>query len=73
MVSSSTDELADGDPLWDATPAVLMVEVQSLRKHKDWADKKIDLLIRRVREAEGPQRALKEEVRQLRLVGLGKS
>lgn len=45
-----------------------MSEVQTLRKHKEWADKKIDQLIRRVREAEGPQRLLKEEVQQLRLV-----
>ena len=46
----------------------LMAEVQSLRKHKEWADKKIDQLIKRVRDSEGPQRLLTEEVQQLRLV-----
>ena len=48
--------------------SALEMELQSLRKHKEWADQKIDQLIRRVREAEGPQRLLKEEVQQLRLV-----
>lgn len=46
----------------------LLVEVQSLRKHKEWADRKIDLLIKRVRDAEGPQKLLTDEVQQLRLV-----
>ena len=48
--------------------SALEMELQSLRKHKEWADQKIDQLIRRVREAEGPQRLLKQEVQQLRLV-----
>jgi len=30
--------------------SALVVEVQGLRKHKEWADQKIDVLIRRVRE-----------------------
>lgn len=50
----------------------LVAEVQSLRTHKEWADKKIDQLIKRVRDAEGPQRLLKEEVQQLRLVRLSR-
>lgn len=48
----------------------LVAEVQSLRKHKEWADTKINLLIKRVRDAEGPQRLLTDEVQQLRLVSL---
>ena len=46
----------------------LIAEVHSLRKHKEWADTKIALLIKRVRDAEGPQRLLTDEVQQLRLV-----
>ena len=46
----------------------LVAEVQNLRKHKEWADTKIALLIKRVRDAEGPQRLLTDEVQQLRLV-----
>ena len=68
VASYSSEELGDADPVWDASFPALVAEVRALRKHKDWADKKIDLLIKRVRDAEGPQRLLKEEVRQLRLV-----
>lgn len=59
--------------MWDVSPSILTAEVQALRKHKEWADKKIDFLIRRVKEAEGPHRSLKEEVRQLRLVRLSRT
>ena len=68
VTSCSSEDTSECEFVWDVSPSVLTAEVQALRKHKDWADKKIDLLIRRVREAEGPQRSLKEEVRQLRQV-----
>ena len=68
-VSQTSSKKVDAtEPSNGQDSLALVAEVQSLRKHKDWADKKIDQLIRRVRDSEGPQRLLKEEVQQLRLV-----
>ena len=66
-VSSRVEEVSNRVE-GESDSLALVAEVQSLRKHKEWADKKIDQLIKRVRESEGPQRLLTEEVQQLRLV-----
>ena len=57
-----------GDDARSSQGPLVLSELQSLRDHKLWADKKIDQLIKRVRDSEGPQRLLTEEVQQLRLV-----
>ena len=62
------DSLSGCSDLQGVEHSVLVAEVQTLQKHKAWADEKINQLIKRVRDAEGPQRLLKEEVQQLRLV-----
>ena len=62
------DSLSGCSDLRGVEHSVLVAEVQTLQKHKAWADEKINQLIKRVRDAEGPQRLLKEEVQQLRLV-----
>lgn len=48
---------------WQKEKQEIMVTVEVLEKHKDWADKKIGQLIKRVTEAERPQ---KDEAYRLR-------
>lgn len=52
---------------WQKEKQEIMVTVEVLEKHKDWADKKIGQLIKRVTEAERPQKdeayRLRDEVR----------
>jgi len=67
QASSSPSGPEQGSGRQSKESSALAGEIQGLRKHKEWADQKIDHLIRRVREAEGPHRLLKEEVQQLRL------
>lgn len=48
---------------WQQEKQKMLVTVEVLEKHKDWADKKIGQLIKRVTEAERPQ---KDEAYRLR-------
>lgn len=52
---------------WQKERDTMMEAVEVLEKHKDWADKKIGQLIKRVTEAERPQKdeayRLRDEVR----------
>ena len=48
---------------WQKEKQEILLTVEVLEKHKDWADKKIDQLIKRVTEAERPQ---KDEAYRLR-------
>ena len=48
---------------WRQEKQKMLVTVEVLEKHKDWADKKIGQLIKRVTEAERPQ---KDEAYKLR-------
>ena len=48
---------------WQKEKQEILVTVEVLEKHKDWADKKIGQLIKRVTEAERPQ---KDEAYRLR-------
>lgn len=41
---------------WQREKQEIMVTMEVLEKHKDWADKKIGQLIKRVTEAERPQK-----------------
>ena len=54
---------------WQKEREEMLETVQILEKHKDWADKKIGQLIKRVTEAERPQKdeayRLRDEVRQI--------
>ena len=60
--------VADADPPTSGRQ-VLEEKLQILETHKDWADKKIGQLIKRVTEAERPQKdeayRLRDEVRSL--------
>lgn len=59
-------------PDWVVERQQLLMEVDELRQHKDWADRRIDALLKRATGAERPQIAetnrLREEVTRLRQV-----
>ena len=59
-------------PDWVVERQQLLMEVDELRQHKDWADRRIDTLLKRATGAERPQIAetnrLREEVSRLRQV-----
>ncbi len=59
-------------PDWVVERQQLLMEVDELRQHKDWADRRIDALLKRATGAARPQIAetnrLKDEVTRLRQV-----
>lgn len=59
-------------PDWVVERQQLLMEVDELRQHKDWADRRIDALLKRATGAERPQIAetnrLRDEVTRLRQV-----